>query len=103
MSHELIWLTIVGMAVVTFVPRVLPLVAVDAEALPYWARRGLTYVPIAVLSAIVAPAFIPSEEFMQFTIDIRLVAGIAAIAVAWRTHSVILTIAVGIGILLAGQ
>jgi branched-subunit amino acid transport protein len=95
-----IWLIILGMTVVTYGVRLLPLTIVDENALPTWARRGLTYVPIAVLSAIIAPSYIPSDGWLQYTIDAHLVAGLAAIAVAWFSRSTILTIIVGMGVLI---
>lgn len=90
-----IWLTILGMAVVTYGARLIPLTALDEEALPTWARRGLTYVPIAVLSAIIAPAYLPHEQWGEFTVDGRLLAGLIAIFVAYRTKNILVTIGVG--------
>ena len=94
-----IWIIIFGMAAVTFLPRVLPLVAIDAEALPNVMRRGLNYVPIAVLSTIIGSSYVPSEEWGQFVIDERLIAGVVAIAVAWYTQNIIITITAGMVVL----
>ena len=94
-----IWIIILGMAVVTYGTRTLPLTTIREDALPYWVRRGLKYAPIAVLSAIIAPEYIPSETWFQFTIDGHLVAGIVAIAVAWFARSTIITIVAGMAIL----
>lgn len=95
-----IWLTILGMAVVTYGVRLLPLTALNADALPEWVRRGLVYVPVAVLSAIIGPAFVPSTGWGAFSIDAHLVAGVVAIGVAWYTKSTLLTIGVGMLVLL---
>jgi len=91
-----IWFIILGMAAVTYIPRVMPLIALNEESLPLWARRGLSYVPIAVLSAVIAPEFLPSEDYGQFVVDGRLLAGIVAVAVAWKTHNTALTVILGI-------
>lgn len=96
-----IWLTILGMAVVTYGVRLLPLTALNADALPQWVRRGLVYVPVAVLSAIIGPAFIPSKGWGAFALDAHLVAGIVAIGVAWYSKNTVLTIGVGMAVLLA--
>ena len=90
-----IWLIILGMAIVTYGTRLLPLTTIREDALPVWARRGLKYVPVAVLSAIIGPGFIPHEEWGAFTLDGHLVAGVVAIGVAWYTRNTILTIAAG--------
>jgi branched-subunit amino acid transport protein len=96
-----IWITILGMAAVTYGTRTLPLTTLREEALPLWVRHGLKYVPIAVLSAIIGPEYLPAEDWFQFTVDGHLVAGIAAIAVAWFTKSTLITIFVGMAILVA--
>lgn len=96
-----IWLIILGMAIVTYLPRVLPLVAIDADRLPAWVRRGLNYVPIAVLSAIVGTAYLPSPNWGHFIVDERALAGAVAIAVAWWRKDITLTIAGGMLVLLA--
>lgn len=95
-----IWLTILGMALVTFGTRWLPFTIVREENLPEWARRGLVYVPVAVLSAIIAPEFLPHTEWGKFIVDGHLVAGMVAIAVAWYSRNVLLTIGVGLLVLL---
>ena len=95
-----IWLIIIGMAIVTYGPRVLPLTVLNEEALPYWLRRGLVYVPIAVLSAISVPSFLPHEEWGHFTLDGHLIAGVVGIAVAWYSKNTIITIVAGMVVLL---
>jgi len=46
---------ILGMAVVTFVPRFLPMVLLTKWTLPEKMKQGLDYMPTAILSAIVFP------------------------------------------------
>jgi branched-subunit amino acid transport protein len=48
------WLLIVGMMLVTFVPRYLPLALVNRFNLSPFFIYSLSYIPVAVLSAIVA-------------------------------------------------
>lgn len=95
-----IWIMIFGMALVTYLPRVIPLTTVDEALLPEWIKRGLYYVPIVVLSAIVGRGILPSEEWLHYRVDAHLVAGIVAICIAWFTRNTILTVVGGIGILL---
>lgn len=91
-----IWLTILGMGLVTFGTRWLPLTVIREEMMPQWARRGLVYIPIAVLSAIIGPAFVPATDWGEYTLDGHLVAGIVAIGVAWYSKNTFLTILSGI-------
>jgi branched-subunit amino acid transport protein len=94
-----IWLIILGMSLVTYGVRVLPLTVLREELLPPLVRSSLNYVPIAVLSAIISPEYLPSEDWFHYTIGAPLVAGCAAIMVAWFTKNVFATIAVGIALL----
>ena len=95
-----IWLTIIGMGIITFAIRLTPIVLLERFELSPRLRQALKFVPAAVLSAIIFP-----ELFMpEGTIDIsltneRLIAGLIAAVVAWRTKNVLWTIGVGMGVL----
>src|SRR5688572_12819034 len=63
---------------------------------PPWAARLLRQIPPAALAAIVLPALVRPEG----TIDLaqpRLVAGLFAGLVAWKSRNVVLTLILGIG------
>ncbi|MFA9516468.1 AzlD domain-containing protein [Halopenitus sp. H-Gu1] len=63
-------------------------------------ERTLRYVPAAVLAALVVPQLVSIESTVQATLlDARLIAGVVASAVAWRTENVLATIAAGMGML----
>ena len=47
-----VFLTILGCALVPFLPRVLPLMLFSRMELPEWGVRWLHYVPIAVMAAL---------------------------------------------------
>ena len=51
----MIWYMIAGMCVVTFVPRVIPLLLGRELALPRWVRRWLSYFPYAALGSLISP------------------------------------------------
>lgn len=90
------WLIIIAMGVVTFGIRLLPIVLLGRIEIPLVVQRALRFVPPAVLSAIVAPELLmPGGEFNLSLDNARLVAGLIATVVAWRTKNVLLTIAVG--------
>ena len=56
-------------------------------------RRALRFVPPAVLSAIVVPELmIQSDQIDVSLTNFRLLAGIVAMLVAWRTKNTLLTI-----------
>lgn len=86
-----LWLTLIGMAAVTFALRAAFLVLPPTVATPRFLRRALRYVPAAVLTAIWAPEVAAADE--------RLPAGIVAIAVAWRWRRTFATIVAGLAAL----
>jgi branched-subunit amino acid transport protein len=86
-----LWLTLLGMALVTFALRALFLVLPPGLETPAFLRRALRYVPAAVLTAIWAPEVAAADE--------RLPAGVVAVAVAWRWRRTFATIAAGLAAL----
>jgi len=54
MDQQAIFLTILGMAGVTYLPRMLPALLFASRPLPPWLRRWLSVVPPAVLGALLA-------------------------------------------------
>ncbi|AKG53956.1 branched-chain amino acid transport protein AzlD [Dehalogenimonas sp. WBC-2] len=54
-------LLFLGMAVVTFIPRFLPMALVSRLSIPARVKVFLDYVPVAVLSALVFPSIFAAE------------------------------------------
>lgn len=57
LTQEMFWL-IVGMGLVTFIPRLLPLIAMKTENWPDWSKRMLGRVPFAILGALIFPGIL---------------------------------------------
>jgi branched-subunit amino acid transport protein len=63
-------------------------------------ERVLRLVPPAVLAALAIPAIVTVRPSVSATVlDERLLAGVAAVAVAWRTEDILATIATGMAVL----
>jgi branched-subunit amino acid transport protein len=95
-----LWLLFLGMGLVTFATRLSAIALLGRVTLPPRVLRALRYVPIAVLSAIVVPALLAPHDML----DVPATApagGLLAIAVAWRTRSIVWTIAAGMAALWA--
>jgi len=61
-----LWL-LLGMAIVTFLPRFLPMAFLTRRGIPEKMKIGLDYIPVAILSAIVFPLlFSPSHGKVGF-------------------------------------
>jgi branched-subunit amino acid transport protein len=61
MKHEMLGL-IIGMAVVTFLPRFFPMAFLTRRVIPEKVRMGLDYIPAAILSAIVFPILFSTDQ-----------------------------------------
>jgi branched-subunit amino acid transport protein len=95
-----LWLIILGMGLVTFALRLLPVVLLERVEIPLRLRQALRFVPLAVLSAIIFPEMLMPKGALDLSPgNARLLAGGLAMLVAWRTKNVLLTIAVGMGAL----
>lgn len=92
-----ILLIILGAALVTFVPRVLPLMLLSRIALPEWGVRWLNHVPIAVMAALIGQEiFLQDGEWSPLTSNIELLAALPTFLVAIKTRSLLGTVVVGI-------
>jgi len=90
------WLIIVGMGIVTYAIRLSLIVLLGRLDVPPLVQRALRFVPPAVLSAIVFPEVLSPGGALDISFgNDRLIAGVLAAGVAWRTRNVFLSIAVG--------
>ncbi len=99
-----LWLTVVLAGVITFGIRLSFIFLWGRVAVPEWFQRALRYVPPAVLTAIIFPELATWQDRLHLSpANPQLWAGLAAALVAWRTRSVLLTLAAGMVALLGLQ
>ena len=95
------WLVVILAGILTFATRLSFIFLWDLVKVPDWFRRGLRFVPAAVLSAIILPQLSTRNDILDLSLhNPQLYAGIVAILIAWRTRNVVLTILVGMAALL---
>ena len=95
-------LLIAGMAFVTYIPRLLPLLFLSSHPLPPVLIRWLELVPPAVLSALLIPSLLLGKRdgvyFLNFSFDnIFLLAAVPSALVAWFSGNFFATVAVAMG------
>lgn len=88
-------LIIIGGTIVTFLPRVVPLVVLSKINLPEWAMRWLHYIPVAILASLLAQELLPLGEQASWQPS-RLIAAAVSVTVAWLTKSLVFTVAAGV-------
>ncbi len=90
------WLLILGLALTSFLPRASFILLFARWPVPALLQRALRYVPAAVFSAILVPGLVLSAGSVHIGLDNpRLLAGVLAGALAWRTRNTLLTIVIG--------
>ena len=100
MSNTTLWLTMVGMGLITYGIRLSLIMLMERVHVPEQVQRGLRYVPPAVLTAVIVPELLrPAGPLDLSLANVRLLAGVMAVVVAWRSRNALLTIAAGMAAL----
>ena len=95
-----LWLIVIVAGALTFLIRLSFISLLADWDMPPIVRQSLHFVPAAVLTAIVFPELLLRNGELALSADnYRLIAGVVAIALAWKVKKIMPTIAVGIGML----
>ncbi len=99
-----VWLVMLLGGLITFGTRFSFIYLFGKFHIPVTVRRALHYVPPAVLSAIVFPELFLHNGTLDLSLtNVRLLAGLVAIVVAWYSRNTLLTIVVGMLVLILLQ
>lgn len=99
MDQSLVFLTIVGMGAVTYLPRLLPMLLLSGRNLAPWIARWLSFVPATVLAALLAPGLLCPDGRLDINVDnLFLLAAVPTFFVAWKFKSFFGTVATGMGL-----
>ncbi len=89
-------LLLLGLGLVTYVPRWLPLHYLSRRSLPEWFVQWLELIPPAILSALLLPALILDGDHRHLDLlRPELWVALPTLAFAWRTRSLGGTVVVG--------
>ena len=95
-----LWLVIIGMGIITYGIRLSMIVLLGKVEIPIRLKQALRFVPPAVLSDIIFPELLQPGGRLDVSLgNERLLAGLLAMVVAWRTKNVLWTIIVGMAAL----
>ena len=85
-----------GMGLVTYLPRALPLLYLAHKQLPQWLIDWLSLIPVAVLSALLAPSLFADAADRSFSLGkAELIVAIPTLIFALKTRSLGGTVLVG--------
>ena len=104
MDQKAIFLTILGMTLVTYTPRLLPVYFLSARSLPPVAVAWLRFVPVAVLAAMLFPSLlVQGDQVVIGPSNLFLCAAFPTLLVAWKTRSLFGSVVVGIVLVAAAR
>jgi branched-subunit amino acid transport protein len=93
MSEDRYLMLVLGMGLVTFCPRFLPVFFLSGRSLPEGFKRWLELIPVALLSAILLPSLVVTQTPMGFTMASReLLVAIPTFVLAATSRSLAATI-----------
>ncbi|WP_250675131.1 AzlD domain-containing protein (plasmid) [Paraclostridium ghonii] len=97
MNNNYILLIILGMAIVTYVPRVLPLVIFSKNDMSDNVKTFLKYIPITIFSALITKDIFFSGNNLDISINnIKILAAIFVSVIAYKYKSIGLSILTGV-------
>ncbi|SDX47806.1 MULTISPECIES: AzlD domain-containing protein [Salimicrobium] len=88
----ILWM-ILGMSVVTLVPRFAPVFIMDRLELPPWGRRWLAAIPYAALGALIIPGIFTVIDGKPWA---GMAGGAAAVLAAWLRAPIMVTVLIAI-------
>ncbi len=104
MDQKLILWTMVGMGVVTYLPRLIPTLFLSGRTLHPIISDWLRLVPPAVLAAMLAPSLLVRDGQVDLSFEnLFFWAALVAFPVAWKFNSLSATVLVGMGLVAAGR
>ncbi|NLB83574.1 MAG: AzlD domain-containing protein [Synergistaceae bacterium] len=93
-----IFFIIAGMAIVTFATRFASVALLGQKKMPAGLERGLRHIPTGILTALIVPTLLLPEGYVDLSLHNHyLLAGLVAAVVAWKSHSMVGTLILGMG------
>ena len=104
MDQQVTFFIILGMAIVTYLPRLFPVLFLSSRDLPRVVIIWLKYIPAAVLAALLLPSVVLTENKLDLGLDnLFLLAALPTLVVAWKTRSLFASVLVGMALVAAGR
>lgn len=104
MDQKIILYTLVGMMLVTYIPRLFPLLFLSGKTLPPLFVSWLKLIPPAVLAAMLMPSLVLDGKELNFGLDnLFFWSALIAFPVAIKTKSLFATVITGMACVAAGR
>ncbi|TSB46828.1 AzlD domain-containing protein [Alkalicoccobacillus porphyridii] len=91
------YVVIIGCALVTLLPRILPFIVVRKVNLPEPFLKWLSFIPVCILTALIVDELLITEEVGTIQLNMNaIIAAVPTLIVALRTKSLSLTVLTGV-------
>jgi branched-subunit amino acid transport protein len=102
MDQQKVFLAIVAMTAVTYLPRLLPALLLSGKTLPPMLTRWLRFVPVAVLSTLLGPTLLLQDgHFAINSHNLGLMMAVPTSIIAFGTRSFLGTLSLGVVLMAA--
>lgn len=99
-GHKNLLLLLLGMALVTYLPRLMPAMILSRRNIPEVLVKFLEYVPVSVLSALLLPSILVVDGKINFSLsNPLLVTSLLTFPLAYRMKNMFLTVIAGMVII----
>lgn len=99
MDQKQILITLFGMQLVTYLPRLTPVWFLSSRTLPPLLADWLRFVPVAVLAALLLPSLVLVEGQVDLGLDnLFFWAALPTFIVAWKTRSLFASVLTGMAL-----
>ena len=95
MNRVNIWLLILGMAVVTYVPRALPAVLIEKMHFSPKVEKFLKLIPYTAMAALIFPGVLSADAARP---EIGVIGGVTPAVLAWKRCPVMVCVLAAIGV-----
>ncbi|MGY3779184.1 AzlD domain-containing protein [Isobaculum melis] len=99
MSSQLLYL-ILGMAFVSFLPRVMPMMYFSKREIPQWFHDWMKYVPAALFASLFFKDVFINSGHLEIWGNIKILAAVIVMGVAYKSKSMGISVVAGLGSIL---
>ncbi|MGO0905434.1 AzlD domain-containing protein [Clostridioides difficile] len=98
MSHSnYIFFIIIGMYVVTYLPRVLPILIFSKKDMPEFLKKIMKFIPVAILTSLTAKdVFFNGDNLYLSVVNPKIISFLIVLLVAYKFKSIGISIVTGV-------
>lgn len=94
-NENSIIILIIAMMVVTYLPRMIPMVFLAGKKIPDWLNEWLGYIPVTVLAALLFPTLFMKDQQIFISGNSYLLAALPTFIAGFLTKNIFVTVIVG--------